>query len=165
MVGDGDVPGAGRVPLRVLRLGISPAIRSRDRRPPADHRDRSALGVLGAHLRVTAGARLAATPGLPGLPQAGRSDHARPGLRRRVRAAQGVTWCGDITYLRTGEGWLYLATVIDLFSRRVIGWSLAEHMRTSLVADALETAVATRGGGGHLDGVIFHSDRGCQYTS
>lgn len=77
--------------------------------------------------------------------------------------APNVTWCGDITYLRTGEGWLYLATVIDLFSRRVIGWSLAEHMRTSLVADALATAVATRGG--HVDGVIFHSDRGCQYTS
>jgi putative transposase len=77
--------------------------------------------------------------------------------------APDVTWCGDITYLRTGEGWLYLATVIDLFSRRVIGWSLAEHMRTTLVADALETAVATRGG--HIDGVLFHSDRGCQYTS
>ena len=77
--------------------------------------------------------------------------------------APNVTWCGDITYLRTGEGWLYLATVIDLFSRRVIGWSLAEHLRTSLVADALATAVATRGG--HVDGVIFHSDRGCQYTS
>ena len=78
--------------------------------------------------------------------------------------APNVTWCGDITYLRTGEGWLYLATVIDLFSRRVIGWSLAEHLRTSLVADALEAAVATRGG--RLDGgVTFHSDRGCQYTS
>jgi putative transposase len=77
--------------------------------------------------------------------------------------APDVTWCGDITYLRTAEGWLYLATVIDLFSRRVIGWSLAEHMRTSLVADALNMAVATRGG--HVDEVIFHSDRGCQYTS
>ena len=78
-------------------------------------------------------------------------------------AAPDVTWCGDITYLRTDEGWLYLATVIDLFSRRVIGWSLADHMRTSLVADALEAAVATRGG--HVDSVTFHSDRGCQYTS
>jgi transposase InsO family protein len=77
--------------------------------------------------------------------------------------APNVVWCGDITYLATGEGWLYLATVIDLFSRRVIGWSLTEHMRTSLVADALTTAVATRGG--HVDGVIFHSDRGSQYTS
>ena len=75
-------------------------------------------------------------------------------------AAPNVIWCGDITYLATGEGWLYLATVIDLFSRRVIGWSLTDHMRTSLVADALTTAVATRGG--HVDGVIFHSDRGSQ---
>ena len=56
------------------------------------------------------------------------------------------TWVGDITYLRTGEGWLFLATVIDLFSRRVIGWSVANHMRTELVVDALEMAVATRGG-------------------
>lgn len=72
-------------------------------------------------------------------------------------------WCGDITYLRTGEGWLFLATVIDLFSRRVIGWSVAEHMRTELVADALAMAAATRGG--TADGVVFHSDRGSQYTS
>lgn len=73
------------------------------------------------------------------------------------------TWVGDITYLRTGEGWLFLATVIDLFSRRVIGWSVAAHMRTSLVSDALRMAVATRGG--TVDGVVFHSDRGRQYTS
>jgi transposase InsO family protein len=77
--------------------------------------------------------------------------------------APDVTWCGDITYLRTGEGWLFLATVIDLYSRRVIGWSIASHMRTELVADALTMAVATRGG--HVEGVIFHSDRGSQYTS
>ena len=73
------------------------------------------------------------------------------------------TWCGDITYIPTGEGWLYLATVVDLFSRRVIGWSMAEHLRTELVSDALKMAVATRGG--HVSGVVFHSDRGCQYTS
>ena len=69
-----------------------------------------------------------------------------------------TTWAGDITYLRTGEGWLFLATVIDLFSRRVIGWSVATHMRTSLVADALEMAVGTRGG--HVNDVVFHTDRG-----
>jgi len=74
-----------------------------------------------------------------------------------------VCWCGDITYLRTGEGWCYLATVIDLYSRRVIGWSVADHMRTELIASALEMAVATRGG--RVDDVIFHSDRGSQYTS
>jgi transposase InsO family protein len=74
-----------------------------------------------------------------------------------------TTWAGDITYLRTGEGWLFLATVIDLFSRRVIGWSVASHMRTELVANALEMAVASRGG--TVDGVVFHTDRGSQYTS
>jgi transposase InsO family protein len=77
--------------------------------------------------------------------------------------APDTVWCGDITYLRTGEGWLFLATVIDLFSRRVIGWSAANHMRTDLVADALRMAVATRGG--TVTGVVFHTDRGSQYTS
>ena len=88
-------------------------------------------------------------------------DHVR---RDFNPPAPDVVWCGDITYLRTGEGWLYLATVIDLFSRRVIGWSVADHMRTELVADALTMAIATRGG--HVDaGVVFHTDRGSQYTS
>ena len=77
--------------------------------------------------------------------------------------APDVLWVGDITYIRTWEGWLYLATVIDVFSRRVIGFSLAAHMRASLVCDALKMAVATRGG--DVAGVVFHSDRGSQYTS
>jgi transposase InsO family protein len=72
-------------------------------------------------------------------------------------------WCGDITYLPVGGSWLYLATVIDMGSRRLIGWSIADHMRTDLIIDALQAAVRARGG--HIDGVIFHSDRGSQYTS
>jgi transposase InsO family protein len=71
-------------------------------------------------------------------------------------------WCGDITYIHTWEGWLYLATVIDLGSRRVVGWATADHLRTDLVAEALTNAVAQRR---PEPGVIFHSDRGCQYTS
>jgi putative transposase len=71
-------------------------------------------------------------------------------------------WCGDITYIPTWEGWAYLATVIDLSSRRVVGWALADHMRTDLVADALRMACIQRR---PPAGVIFHSDRGCQYTS
>ncbi len=71
-------------------------------------------------------------------------------------------YVSDITYVRTWEGWLYLATVIDLASRRVVGWSMADHMRTELVADALRMAIAAR----RPDpGLIFHSDRGTQYTS
>jgi transposase InsO family protein len=71
-------------------------------------------------------------------------------------------WCGDITYIRTWEGWLYLATVIDLASRRVVGWATADHLRTDLVETALRQAVTRRR---PPAGVIFHSDRGCQYTS
>jgi transposase InsO family protein len=71
-------------------------------------------------------------------------------------------YVGDITYIATWEGWAYLATVIDLASRRVVGWALADHMRTELVNEALEMAFANRR---PEEGVIFHSDRGCQYTS
>jgi transposase InsO family protein len=68
-------------------------------------------------------------------------------------------YVGDITYIATWEGWAYLATVIDLSSRRVVGWALAEHMRTELVSDALTMAFANRS---PERGLIFHSDRGCQ---
>lgn len=71
-------------------------------------------------------------------------------------------WVGDISYLRTWEGWCYLATVIDLASRRVVGFALADHMRASLVCEALEMAVKARR---PAPGLIFHSDRGSQYTS
>src|SRR5262249_30324835 len=76
-----------------------------------------------------------------------------------VAAAPNMLWVGDITYVHTWEGWLYLATVLDLFSRRVIGWAIADHLRASLVCTALRMAVATRGG--TAAGVIFHTDRGC----
>jgi transposase InsO family protein len=77
-------------------------------------------------------------------------------------AAVNTRWCGDITYIPTWEGWLYLATVIDIASRRVVGFALAEQLRTELVAGALTNAVAARD---PAPGVIFHSDKGCQYTS
>ena len=74
-------------------------------------------------------------------------------------------WVGDATYIPTGEGWLYLATVIDACSRRLLGWSMTDHLRTELCLDALHAAVGTRGGAGRVGGVIFHSDHGCQYTA
>ena len=154
-------------------------------------RDRGDLGVLGPHLRGTAGASLARESRDSGWAASGwlgscavNGWEGETG-RRRIRTTivdRGATaaddlvgrdfnptapdrfGCGDITYLRTGEGWLFLATVIDLFSRRVIGWSVADHMRTELVADALKMAVATRGGAVDA-GVVFHTDRGSQYTS
>jgi putative transposase len=74
-----------------------------------------------------------------------------------------VAWVSDLTYIWTGEGWLYLAVIIDLFSRRVVGWSMAEHMQTELVLTALQAALGQRKPS-HA-GLIFHSDRGSQYAS
>ena len=68
-------------------------------------------------------------------------------------------WCGDITYIATWEGWLYLATVTGIASRRIVGFALADHLRTELPADALANAIAARD---PAAGVIFHSDRGAQ---
>lgn len=72
-------------------------------------------------------------------------------------------WVQDITYIATAEGWLYLASVLDLGSRRLLGYSMADHMRTELVLDALGMALAARGG--TVPGTIAHADRGSQYTS
>jgi len=71
-------------------------------------------------------------------------------------------WAVDITYIPTDEGWLYLAGVIDLCSRMIVGWSMAQHMRTELVSDALSMAIARRSPG---KGLVHHSDRGVQYAS
>lgn len=70
-------------------------------------------------------------------------------------------WISDITYIRTAEGWLYLSVIIDLFSRKVVGWSMAAHMRAELVIESLDMAVAHRK---PPAGLIFHSDRGIQYA-
>jgi transposase InsO family protein len=77
--------------------------------------------------------------------------------------APDIVWCGDITYIPTDEGWLYLASVLDLGSRRLLGYSMAAHMRTELVADALTMAAGERGG--ITAGIVFHGDRGSQYMS
>lgn len=94
----------------------------------------------------------------------GEAPLASPDLIGRdfTAAEPGTRLVGDITYLRTGEGWLYLATVIDLATRMVVGWQLAEHMRTTLVTDALAMA---RTSGFVAPKAVFHSDRGTQYTS
>jgi transposase InsO family protein len=73
-------------------------------------------------------------------------------------------WVADITYVPTDEGWLYVAGVLDLCSRKLVGWSMAEHMETDLVADALKMALARRRPAA-AGGLLHHSDRGCQYAS
>ena len=113
----------------------------------------SELGIRG----VVKNARKATTVADPGAP-------ARPDLvGRNFRPAVPTTvLVGDITYLRTGEGWLYLAVVIDLCTRMVVGWSMSERMTADLVVSALDMA---KGAGYVAGGAIFHSDRGSRYTS
>ncbi len=94
-----------------------------------------------------------------------RRDDARPAPdlvdRDFSAAAPNRLWVADITYLPTWAGFLYLAVVLDAFSRRIVGWAMAPHMRTKLVLDALEMALRQRQPGK----VIHHSDQGSQYTS
>jgi putative transposase len=129
----------------------------------------AALGHLLSHKRVY---RLMQAAGLQERhPRAWKrttigADHPVPAPdligRDFTAAAPNTRWCGDVTYVKTWDGWAYVATVIDLHSRALVGWAIADHMRTSLITDALNMAILRR----HPPaGVIFHSDRGSQYTS
>jgi putative transposase len=146
----------------------------------AEHREVYGAPRIHAELRLKFGVRvgrkrverLMRAAGISGLVarKRGRTTLRVPGVRvadnlveRRFRPAQAnVLWIADVTYLRTWEGWLYLAAVQDAFSRRIVGWSMADHMRAELVVDALQMAVARRR---PAPGVIHHSDQGSQYVS
>jgi putative transposase len=82
--------------------------------------------------------------------------------RNFVAPAPNCVWLADITYVETDQGWLYLATVMDLYSRRIVGWAMADHLRTELPLAALRMAIAAKQPG---PGLIHHSDRGVQYAS
>lgn len=92
--------------------------------------------------------------------------HRRPDLVERdfSSSAPNRLWVADLSYLRSWQGLLFFAFVIDAFSRRVVGWQLAPHMRTTLVLDALRMALHQRGPGADVE-LVHHSDRGSQYTS
>lgn len=94
----------------------------------------------------------------------GRADRPSPNLLLDQPLPQkpNQVWAGDITLIPTSAGWTYLAVVIDLYSRKIVGWALADHLRCDLVVDALKQALGSRHTG---QGVIFHSDRGSQYGS
>lgn len=94
------------------------------------------------------------------------SARRRPDLVDRDFTAAGPNelWVADLTYLRCWEGVVFFAFIIDAFSRRIVGWQLASHMRTTLVLDALKMALHQRGGGADVE-LVHHSDRGSQYTS
>jgi putative transposase len=116
--------------------------------------------------------RLMRQAGISGLVarKRGRTTIRVPGVRvcedlvdrAFLAAAPNRLWVADITYLRTWEGWLYLVAVQDVFSRRIVGWSMADHMRTELVTDALQMALAQRR---PAPGLIWHSDQGSQFVS
>ncbi len=95
-----------------------------------------------------------------------RDKHAVPApdlVKRNFRAfAPDKLWTADITYVHTQEGFVYLAFILDVYSRKVVGWSMASHLRTGLVVDALETALWRRKPDA---GLIHHTDRGAQYTA
>ena len=82
--------------------------------------------------------------------------------RKFSAAARNQIWLADITYIETGQGWLYLAAVIDLYSRRIVGWAMADHLRAELPLAALRMAIKQQRPGA---GLIHHSDRGVQYAS
>ena len=95
------------------------------------------------------------------------SDHRQPVadnlLNRNFTASRpNEKWLTDITYIETGEGWLYLAAVLDLYSRRIVGWAMDDHMQTGLISRALKMAVRHRLPD---NGLLHHSDRGSQYAS
>jgi putative transposase len=130
---------------------------------------RMAHGIRVGRKRVE---RLMKAAGISGLvpKKRGRTTIRVPGVRvaddlveRQFQpAAPNVLWLADITYLRSWEGWLYLAAVQDAYSRAIVGWSMAEHMRSELVTDALRMAVHRR----RPDpGLVHHSDQGSQYVS
>ena len=139
---------------------------------PRIHFELRTLGVRCARKRV---ARLMRQAGLFGC--GGRKRKARTTMRSRteltppapdlvkrdfIPEAPDRLWVADITYVSTWEGWLYLAFVLDTYSRRIVGWSMANNLRTELVLDALNMAIYTRR---PSPGLIHHSDRGSQYTS
>lgn len=120
-------------------------------------RDRVARLMRAADLRGVSRRRFVAT-----TVRDGRARPAPDLVERRFEAkAPNQLWVADITYIPTWAGFLYLAVVLDVFSRKVVGWSMATHLRTELVLDALEMAVARR----RPADVVHHSDQGCQYTS
>ncbi len=133
------------------------------------HDELRRAGVVCAHKRVHRLMRAAGLRGVHPRPYKRTTlpDRFDPALadllhRRWSPAAPDTAWVGDVTYIKPWQGWAYVATVIDCYSRRVVGFAIADHMRTDLITDALRIAIIHRE---PPSGVIFHSDRGAQYTS
>lgn len=168
-----DRPNSPRSRRRWELATMIQAVHADNRRVYGSPRIFKALRARGERVSENTVARIMRTLGLRAkvkrkfVPRTTDSAHDRPiapnVLDRRFDSKEpNRKWAGDITYIPTDEGWLYLAGVIDLHSRRIVGWSMADHMRTDLVADALSMAIARRRPG---PGLLHHSDRGVQYAS
>jgi putative transposase len=181
------VPGAGSLHQRILRAVQTPALRARpggreltSRMNAIHERSHGTYGAPRVHAELEAEgiqvgrkrvARLMRAAGLAGVSRRKwitttvRDRNARPApdLVERNFVAPGPNrlWVADITYIPTWAGFLYLAVVLDAFSRRIVGWAMETHLRTELVLEALNMALAQR----RPAGVIHHSDQGTQYTS
>ena len=180
------VPGAGSLDQRVLRVapaaaqppgasepGLEPGDRADPRAVAGDLRGAACAGAAASgRVRRVAAAGSAADAGrrpAGGDPAAG-DNHppgpaghggGRPGRREFHAEEPNRLWVADITYVPTAEGFVYLATVLDVFSRKVVGWAMSARQTAALVSSALAMAVDTRAS----RAVVLHSDRGCQYTA
>lgn len=181
------MPGAGNLHQRVLRVAPTPGLPAQARGraiarsdSPLSWRSEGRYGAPKIHADLTEDgervgckrvARLMRQDGLVGVTRRRWTVTTRPGRNARAapdRVERDFTadrpdqlWVADITYVPTWVGFLYLAVVLDVFSRRIVGWSMAGHLRAKLVLEALNMAIERR----QPSKVIHHSDQGCQYTS
>jgi len=168
-----DRPPSAREQANKRLLAAIRRVHTESRRTYGSPRVHAALRREGLCVGKHRVARLMRQHGIAGV----RSTRKRPVTTQRdgrARAAPNLLaqdfvatrpnekWLADITYIDTDEGWLYLAGVLDLFSRAIVGWSMADHLRSALVEDALKMALGRRF---PLDGLLHHSDQGSQYTS
>ena len=169
-----DAPPGPRAAANAVILAEIVEIFTKSRGRYGAPRVHAALRKTGRELSRNRVARLMAEHGLVGRPGRSRATPrttinnpdatASPNIVNRdfTPEAPDRVWVTDVTYLRTSQGFLFLAAIIDCYSRLVVGWSVADHLRTSLCTDALNDALRRRR---IRPGLIHHSDRGCQYTS
>ena len=164
-------PASARATADAALMEQIPVIHTRSRGTYGERRVHAELAALGVHVGRKRVARLMRALGLAGVSRRKgprttiRDREARPAPdlvdRDFTAAAPDRLWVADITYVPTWAGFLYLAVVLDAWSRRVVGWAMATHLRTELVLEALNMALAQR----RPTEVIHHSDQGCQYTA
>jgi len=164
-------PSVGYRRLHVLRIAIHEAYLT-SRQTYGSPRIHAAIKSKGVNCCVNTVAKIMRKEGIKARPRrkykaTTDSSHSLPVAENLLardfnRSAPNEVWVSDITYIPTDEGWLYLATTLDLYSRRIVGWSMRERMTSDLVIDALKMAIVQRN---PPKGLMHHSDRGSQYAS